>query len=99
MPQTARHDEEAVYQIRVQDLLGEGWSDWLGGLAITPRGSGDTLLTGPVRDQSALHGILAKIRDLGLPLLSIKRVDATSSEKWHPRCHCPWGVCDGDVML
>jgi len=81
MPQTAKHDEEAVYQIRVKGLLDEGWSDWLGGLAITLLDSGDTLLIGPVRDQSALHGILAKIRDLGLPLLSVKRMDATSAEK------------------
>ena len=80
MPNKAKQAEEAVYQITVSGLLDEYWSDWLGGLAITPLSGGDTLLTGPVRDQSALHGILAKIRDLGLPLLSVKRVGATTSE-------------------
>jgi hypothetical protein len=81
MTQDAKHDEEAAYHITVEGLLDEGWSDWLGGMTITRCGSGDTLLTGPVRDQSALHGILAKIRDLGLPLLSIRRVDARPREE------------------
>jgi hypothetical protein len=66
-------DERVVYQIRVKGVLDAGWSDWFDGLAICPQANGDTLLTGPVRDQSALHGLLAKIRDLGLPLLSVKR--------------------------
>jgi hypothetical protein len=73
MPQTAEHDEEAVYQIRVQGLLDEGWSDWLDGLAIVPQAYGETLLTGPIRDQAALHGLLNKIRDLGLPLLYVEK--------------------------
>jgi hypothetical protein len=81
MTRVAEHGEEAVYQIKVKGILDECWSDWLGGLAITPLASRDTLLTGPVRDQSALHGILARIRDLGLPLLSVKRVDTTFAEK------------------
>jgi hypothetical protein len=63
-----------VYQIRVRGTLDPGWSDWLGGLVVCPQEDGDTLLTGPVRDQAALHGLLAKIRDLGLPLLSLKQV-------------------------
>ena len=74
MPQTAKQDEETVYQIRVQGLLDEGWSDWLDGLTIAPQAQGETLLTGPIRDQAALHGLLNKIRDLGLPLLSIERI-------------------------
>jgi hypothetical protein len=69
-----RRDQRVVYQIRVQGVLDAGWSDWFGGLDICPQEGTDTLLTGPVRDQAALHGILAKIRDLGLPLLSVKRV-------------------------
>ena len=67
-------DEQVVYQIRVRGVLDAGWSDWFDGLTICPQADGTTLLTGPVRDQSALHGLLAKIRDLGLPLLSMKRV-------------------------
>ncbi len=70
-------DDGAIYQIRVKGVLDESWSDWFGGLTITPRASGETLLTGPVRDQAALHGLLVKIRDLGLVLLSVRRKDAT----------------------
>jgi hypothetical protein len=73
MPHTPKHDEEAVYQIRVQGLLDEGWSDWLGGMTIVPQGDGETLLVGPIRDQAALHGLLNKIRDLGLLLLGVER--------------------------
>jgi hypothetical protein len=65
--------EQVVYQIRVRGVIGSGWSDWLDGLTICPQADGTTLLTGPVRDQSALHGLLAKIRDLALPLLSVEQ--------------------------
>jgi hypothetical protein len=67
-------DEEGVYQIRVKGILDEGWSEWFERLSIAPQAGGETLLTGPVRDQAALHGLLAKIRDLGLPLVSVTRV-------------------------
>lgn len=70
--------EQNVYQIRVRGVIDARWSDWFDGLTIYPQANGDTLLTGPVRDQAALHGLLAKIRDLGLPLLSVERVDAAS---------------------
>jgi hypothetical protein len=73
MSRIAKHDEEAVYQIRVKGLLDDGWSDWLDGLIIEPQAHGETLLTGPVRDQAALHGLLNKIRDLGLPLLGVEK--------------------------
>jgi hypothetical protein len=63
-----------VYQIQVHGVIDVRWSDWFGGLKITPLPNGDTLLTGPVRDQAALHGLLVKIRDLGLPLLSLNRL-------------------------
>jgi hypothetical protein len=66
-------DEQVIYQIRVRGVLDASWSDWFAGLTVCPEAGGDTLLTGPVRDQAALHGLLAKIRDLGLPLLSLKR--------------------------
>jgi hypothetical protein len=51
------------------------WSDWFDGFTLTPQAGDETLLAGPVADQAALHGLLAKIRDLGLPLLLVKRVD------------------------
>lgn len=60
-----------VYQIRLKGHLGSHWSDWFGGLTITLEDNGETLLTGPVVDQAALHGVLRKVRDLGMPLLSV----------------------------
>ncbi len=60
-----------VYQIRINGHLGCQWTDWFGGLTITLEDNGDTLLTGPVVDQAALHGLLRKVRDLGMPLLSV----------------------------
>ena len=67
------HDEQPIYEIRVDGLLDESWSEWLGGLVINPQADGTTRLRGPLRDQAALHGLLVKIRDLGLPLLSLER--------------------------
>ena len=64
-----------IYQIRIKGHLGHQWTDWFGGLTITLEDNGDTLLTGPVVDQAALHGLLKKVRDLGMPLLSVNRVE------------------------
>ncbi|HYI24647.1 MAG TPA: hypothetical protein VD767_04485 [Thermomicrobiales bacterium] len=69
-----------IYQIRVKGHLGPRWSDWFEDLTITPEENGDTLLTGPVVDQAALHGLLRKVRDLGLPLLSIIRIEASEDD-------------------
>ena len=69
-------DEQAIYQIRVKANLDQKWSDWFDGFTITQQADDETLLTGPVVDQAALHGLLAKIRDLGLPLLLVKRVES-----------------------
>ena len=60
-----------VYQIRVKGHLGADWTDWFDGLAITLQDNGETLLTGPVVDQAALHGLLRKVRDLGMVLISV----------------------------
>jgi hypothetical protein len=71
-----RRNGPVIYEIRVQGVLDETWSGWLGGLTIVPQASSETLLRGPVRDQAALHGLIVKIRDMGLPLLSVNRADA-----------------------
>jgi hypothetical protein len=63
--------QPTIYQIRIKGHLGREWIDWFDGLIITLEEGGDTLLTGPVVDQAALHGLLKKIRDLGMPLLSV----------------------------
>jgi hypothetical protein len=63
--------EPMVYQIRVTGHLGAQWADWFEGLSITLESNGETLLSGLVADQAALHGLLRKVRDLGLPLLSV----------------------------
>jgi hypothetical protein len=62
-----------VYQIRIQGHLGLEWTDWFEGLTLTLEDNGETLLTGSVVDQAALHGLLRKVRDLGMPLLSVNR--------------------------
>jgi hypothetical protein len=64
-----------LYEIRVKGNLDLRWSDWFDGFSITPVGDGETLLIGTVADQAALHGVLHKIRDLGLPLLSVQRLE------------------------
>ena len=70
-------DQAAVYQIKVQGKLDESWSDWLSGMRITFE-SGITTVTGPVADQSALRGILSKIWDLNLMLISVTRIETDS---------------------
>ena len=65
-----------VYQIRLQGHLGHQWTEWFEGMTITLEDNGDTLLTGPVADQAALHGLLKKVRDLGMTLISVICVEA-----------------------
>jgi hypothetical protein len=66
--------QQEFYEIQVQGHLDNYWSDWFDGFVITHKEDGTTVLIGPVADQAALHGLLAKVRDLGLPLLSVKRI-------------------------
>ena len=66
-------DQLLVYQIRLQSHLGRNWTDWFGDVTITLEEGGETLLTCPVADQAALYGLLRKVRDLGLPLISVTR--------------------------
>jgi hypothetical protein len=69
-----------IYQIKIKGHLDTQWSDWFDGLTITPEEDGNTLLSGPVVDDAALHGLLKKVRDLGMPLLSVNRLDPDPSD-------------------
>ncbi len=64
-----------VYEIRLTGHLGPQWTDWFGGVTLTLEANGETLLTCPVVDQAALHGLLRKVRDGGLPLLAVTHVE------------------------
>ena len=72
--------QPVVYQIRIKGHLGRQWTDWFEGLTITLEEDGDTLLTGPVIDQAALHGLLKKVRDLGMPLVSVSPVESDQTD-------------------
>jgi hypothetical protein len=70
------HDPDVpkIFHIRIKGHLGQQWADWFDGLTITLEEDGNTLLTGPVIDQAALYGLLKKVRDLGMPLISVNSV-------------------------
>ncbi len=80
LEQNPTQSQSVIYQIRLKGHLGSEWTDWFEGLTITLEEDGDTLLTGPVVDQSALHGLLKKVRDLGLPLVSVCPVEPSSTQ-------------------
>ncbi len=68
------------YEIRVKGYLEKHWETWFDGIILTDEPNGETLLSGAIRDQAALHGVIDRLRDLGLPLLSVRRVEP------HPGC-------------
>jgi hypothetical protein len=72
--------QPTVYQIRIEGHLDAQWTDWFSGLAITLEEDGNTLLTGPIADQAALFGLLKKVRDLGMPLISLNRSKPEKSD-------------------
>jgi hypothetical protein len=74
-------DQPRVYQIRIEGHLDYQWTDWFSGLVIALEENGETLLTGPVVDQAALYGLLKKVRDLGMPLVSLNRVPENEQSK------------------
>ena len=77
----AKSNEAMMYQLRLQGHLGLQWTAWFEGMTITLEDNGDTLITGPVADQSALHGLLKKVRDLGMPLLSVTSVESDQTDE------------------
>jgi hypothetical protein len=72
--------QSAVYQFRLKGHLGQQWTEWFEGLAITLEDNGNTLLTGLVVDQAALHGLFKRVRDLGMPLISVNVILEKSNE-------------------
>ena len=83
-------DQPRVYQIRVRNHLDSNWSDWFEGLTITLEETGHTLLTGPVVDQAALYGLLKKVRDLGMLLISVNYLE--------PSAYVPLGSGQMDAL-
>ena len=71
---TEAHDEPGRYEIRLKGHLDARWANWFEGISVTHASDGTTILSGPVVDQAALHGLLRKVRDLGLPLLSVVQI-------------------------
>jgi hypothetical protein len=74
------NDTPRTYEIRVEGHLGKSWSEWFEGMSIRHEETGETVLSGRVADQAALHGVLMRIRDLRLPLVTVKRLEETSAE-------------------
>ena len=74
------HNQHPCYEIRLKGHLDDRWSDWFEGLTITLEEDGNTLLTGPVVDQSALHGLLKRVRDLGITLVSVNFVNPSQAK-------------------
>jgi hypothetical protein len=72
--------QPTIYQIRIEGHLDDQWTDWFSGLAIALEENGDTLLSGSIADQAALFGLLKKVRDLGMPLLSLNRIEPCKSD-------------------
>ena len=77
---TESHSEPELYEIRLKGHLDGRWANWFEGMTITLEEDGNTLLAGPVIDQAALHGLLKKVRDLGLPLLAVNSIEPDTKE-------------------
>lgn len=73
-PSTGDRPEAGAYEIRLSGHLDARWAAWFDGLAVSHEGAGTTVITGPITDQAALHGVLQRVRDLGLPLISVTPV-------------------------
>ena len=80
-PTPEKHNRVELYEIRVKGHLTGRWSPWFDGLTITLDENGDTRLTGPVVDQAALHGLLRKVRDCGLPLISVNLIEPSQAKR------------------
>ena len=81
MTHTPKRQDPSGYQLRVNGHLDQHWSSWFGDLTLTHEDDGTTCLSGAIADQAQLHGLLAKIRDLGVTLISVEVVDVTATER------------------
>jgi hypothetical protein len=81
MPVSAMEPKPGNYEICIKESISDRWLEWFGEFNIAQNPSGETLLTGPIADQSALHGLLAKIRDLNLTLISVNRIERSETNK------------------
>ena len=80
-----KHNQHQSYEIRLKGHLDDRWAEWFEGLTITLEENGNTLLTGPVADQATLHGLLKKVRDLGMPLVSVNQVQFNETHQDHSK--------------
>lgn len=78
MPKECPMKTPIVYEIRLEGHLSQSWTAWFEGLTLRHEENGETVLAGPIVDQVALHGVLMRIRDLGIPLISVNRIDTAS---------------------
>jgi hypothetical protein len=78
---TPAQSESHLHEIRVEGHVDERWSDWVEGLAFAHEADGTTTLTGPLADQAALHGVLNRMRDLGVPIVSVRRLPSMGEER------------------
>lgn len=74
-------DGPAIYQIRIMETLGSDWNEWFGGFIVTQDNDNCSILTGRVADQAALHGVIRRLRDLHLTLLSLHRIEIQSEKE------------------
>jgi hypothetical protein len=79
-PSTGDRHEPGRYEIRLRGHLDQRWAAWFDGLSLSPEADGTTIIHGPIADQSALHGLLQKVRDTGLPLVSVTCVESDPAE-------------------
>jgi hypothetical protein len=81
MPVSAMEPKPGNYEILIKESISDSWLEWFGEFTITQTSSGETLLSGPTADQSTLHGLLAKVRDLNLTLISVNRIERSETNK------------------
>jgi uncharacterized protein DUF6326 len=90
--------QTVIYQIRIKGHLSRAWTDWFEGLTITLEEDGDTLLTGPVIDQAALHGLLKKVRDLGMPLVSVIQIQPDETHPYRSKKEIKMNTTKGSPL-